>query len=261
MGIFKQKPALKMDYKDYDDLYEDLPYYKTCNMTLASLFPNDFYNCCAFIEMDIFLKDAENGIISEAEIAYINSVESMVRQFVDVVYAGKGIVCSNATAYMLFYVSEKASQKVADIFSVMFSSGFRKTDTKIIKDPNGKKYFELLYPNKFHVRTIETDNIIKQLSDYGDDGQLSRDVKYTIHFSNKDSVLSFASEAFKSGYAYVDMIKETVEGRVLPRFKLILKTNMPFTKDLVNEKVKFLIELAEKFSGDYKGVETDIVEI
>ena len=50
-------------------------------------------------------------------------------------------------------------------------------------------------------------------------------------------------------------------GKVLPQFKLILKTFMPFEKELVNQKVKFLIDLADRFSGVYKGVETEIVEI
>lgn len=260
MGLFRKKAEIIMEYKDYDDTYENLPFYKTCNMTLANMFPNNEYNCCAKVELDVFVKDYENGIISQAEIAHVNTVESMVRQFADVLYAGTGIVCSKACAYVIFYIPEKSVKKVADIFSTLFQSSFRHCKTNIFKDPEGKEYFRSLYPDVQQVRLMEIENIMKKLSSYGDDGSLPRDIKYIINFDTKDSVVAFASNAFKNGFEYVDMIKESIDDRVLPIFKLILKTNMPFNTNLVNEKVRYIINLAEKFSGDYKGVETDIVE-
>ena len=259
MGLFTPKIAPEIQICEYVEYLEDLPVFKSCNMSLAQMFPAEKYDHCVKIEMEIYMKDIENGLLSDAELSHINTIETMLSEHIDGVYAGRGLVCSKGYVYLLYYISKRNAQKASSIFSALLNSAFRHTETDVVYDPRGKHYFDLLYPNEFQMKTIEVQNILKKLKRYGDDGELPRDVNFMLSFPNKEAVLAFASEAFKNDFAYVDMIKEPVAERVLPQFKLILKTNMPFKADLINEKIKYLMDLSEKFAGSFKGVETNIV--
>lgn len=259
MGFFTPKPEPEMQFCEYVEEYENLPVFLSCNMSLSDFFPSERYDHCVKIQMDIYMKDYESGLVSDAELSHIHTIESMISQHIEGVYAGRGIVCAQSHVYLLYYISKKNAQKASSIFSALLDSAFRHTETDIVYDPKGKEYFELLYPNEYQIKTIETQNLMKKLKRYGDTGQKPRDVNFSLTFPNKEAVVAFASEAFKSGFAYVDMVKEPVAERVLPLFKLILKTNIPFTADIVNSKIKYLMTLSEKFAGEFKSVETNIV--
>ncbi|MFY9199064.1 MAG: DUF695 domain-containing protein [Acutalibacteraceae bacterium] len=259
MGLFTPRPEPKIEICEYVEDFENLPVFLSCNMALAEQFPAEKYNHCVKINMEIYMKDYDGGLVSDAELAHIYTIESMISQHIDGLFAGRGIVCSKGYAFLMYYISKKSAQKASGIFSALLESAFRHTDTSILFDPRGNEYFELLYPDEYQLKEIQTQNIISKLRKYSDDGKTPRDVKFFLTFTSKEAVVAFASEAFKSGFAYVDMVKEPVEGRVLPQFKLILKVKMPFEAELVNEKIRFLMKLSQKFAGEYKSVETNIV--
>ncbi|MEG1244192.1 MAG: DUF695 domain-containing protein, partial [Oscillospiraceae bacterium] len=257
--LFTPKLEPEMRFCEYIEETDDLPVFLSCNMALSNQFPSESFDHCIKIQMEIYMKDYDSGLVSDAEIAHIHTIESMISQHIEGVYAGRGIVCAKGYVFLLYYVSKKNAQKASGIFSALLDSAFRHTETDIVFDPKGKEYFELLYPNEFQIKTIETQNIIKKLKRYGDDGLTPRDVKFSLSFPNKEAVVAFASEAFKNDFAYVDMVKEPVAERVLPLFKLILKSNIPFLAEVINPKMKYLIDLSEKFAGEFKNVETNIV--
>ncbi len=259
MGLFAPKPEPKIEICEYIEDFEGLPVFLSCNMSLATQFPAEKYDHCVKINMEIYMKDYEDGLVSDAELAHIYTIESMISQHIDGLYAGRGIVCAKGYAFLIYYIPKKSAQKASGVFSALLESAFRHTETNILYDPKGKEYFELLYPDEYQKKAIQTQNIIKKLKKYSDDGTVPRDVKFSLTFTSKEAVVAFASEAFKNGFAYVDMLKEPVEGRVLPQFKLILKVNMPFIAELVNEKIRYLMDLSERFAGEYKNVETNIV--
>lgn len=259
MGIFDQKLQAKIEFCEYVEDFEGLPVFLSCNMSLENQFPAEKYDHCVKINMEIYMKDYDSGLVSDAELSHIYTIESMLSQHIEGVYAGRGIVCAKSYAFFMYYIPKKNAQKASSIFSALLESGFRHTETDILYDPKGKDYFKLLYPNEYQKKTIQTQNIIKKLKRYGDDGTVSRDVKYSLNFTSKEAVLAFASEAFKNDFEYVNMVKEPVAERVLPQFKLILKVDMPFIAKLINEKIKYLMSLSEKFAGEYKSVETNIV--
>jgi len=259
MGIFAPKPVPKIEFCEYVEDFEGLPVFLSCNMSLASQFPAEKYDHCVKINMEIYMKDYDNGLVSDAELSHIYTIESMLSQHIEGVYAGRGIVCAKGYAFLMYYIPKKNAQKASGIFSALLESAFRHTETDILYDPKGKEYFQFLYPDEYQEKTIQTQNIIKKLKRYGDDGIAPRDVKFSLNFTSKEAVLAFASEAFKNDFAYVDMVKESVAERVLPQIKLILKVNMPFKAELINKKIKYLMDLSEKFAGEYKSVETNIV--
>lgn len=148
MGIFKRKRKGEVDYKEYTDMFQNLPYYKTCNMNFASLIPNRKYSHCVKIDVDIFIEDSENGKISDSEFARINAVEQIMNKLVNSTFVGKGVMCSTGTAFLLFYIPKRSIKKVSKIYSAIFETSFSKPSINITSDPKGEKYFELVYTDK-----------------------------------------------------------------------------------------------------------------
>jgi regulator of RNase E activity RraB len=208
--------------------------------------------------MDVYIQDRESGIISDSEISHLNMLENTISERIDGLYAGRGIVCAKEYVFFMYYVNQKNAFRSRDIFNALSDSAFRPTQTDIINDPNGNEYAKFLLPDKYQLKMIDTNDILRKLSRYGDDGTRARDIKYKLLFENKDSMVEFSSQAFKNGFEYYDMVQEKTKDKVLPIYKLIVNKQMPFNPEKVNEQIKYLMKLAEEHGGEYVSLETNI---
>lgn len=264
MGLFgfgkKEIRPMEQSFTEYTETDEGCPVFVSCDLNMSRVFPTKEYPVCIKIKMDVYLKDAENGLISDAELAQVNMIKSLVFDRVEGFCAGTGIICSKGIAFMLFYVSEKSAKQSKDVLSNTFSSAFRKVDVEYIDDPNGNQYYQFVYPDAFQMKKLENIKLLQKLKTYGDDGTKSRPVIFTLIFSGKESTVNYVKDSTKLGYMYVNTIPEEIPGRVLPQFRLEVSYEMPFDPDKLNIKIRELTELADTYGGEYKSLRTDVIK-
>lgn len=256
MGLFNLKQAVTEDLCEYVEYYDEYPVLLSCNLAVANILPSKKFRYCLKVQMDVNMTNYGYGFLGDAELQHINDMENMIIEMVDGIYAGHGIVCAKEYMFIMFYVTEKDAQKYLELIRTTFSAAFRNVQAEVVYDPLGNEYKKFLFPDKYQIKEIDNKRVLKTLKKNHDDGSKPRDITYKLAFSGKDAVLVCASEAFKNGFEFKDMIKGTSNG--LPQFILILKTNEPFETEEINKKTRYLMDLARSHTGTYKGLETEI---
>lgn len=264
MGLFGSKKDKYMPetqvYTNYTDSCDGCPVFLTCDTAFAVTFPQKDFPICIKIQMEVFMKDFENGVISDAELSQINMIKSMIFDRVDGIFVGQGIICAKGLAFLLFYITDRNAKYFNKYVKSSFETAFRHVDIELIEDPEGTLYFKYLYPDEMQLKKMENLKMLDKLKRYGDDGTKPRQVRFSMIFPGKDETVSFATEIVKHGYSYLNTVTEQTEDSVLPKFRLNISYEMPFDPELLNERIAELKAMSEKFDGEYKSFETDIVK-
>jgi uncharacterized protein (TIGR01619 family) len=118
-------------------------------------------------------------------------------------------------------------------------------------DPEWRQYRDVLYPLPNQLRAIHNRRVLDALEERGDDHGIPRIVDHTIYFSSAVERAAFTSTAAKSGF-HIQGESEDLKAADRPFF-LNLTRNDPVTRDHINDVVEELVELADKFKGEYDG--------
>jgi hypothetical protein len=264
MGIFSSKPAgaplPPQDLVEYEDTCDECPVHVRCDMGLKAVFPTQLFPVCIRLDLPIFIRDPEQGIVSSADLSRLDMIKGVVEGRIDGFYAGQGIICAKSIAFMMFYVSERCAKSAVQMLANTLTGTFTGTSMNRVNDPDGRCYSELLYPHGFQLNTVENTKLLSQLNSYGDSGREPRQVRFNLVFTGQEMTSRFAAEAAKLGYSYIGILPQPFEGMVLPQFKLTIAYDMPFDPALLEIKIRELSALAERFSGEYRSVETDVIK-
>lgn len=118
-------------------------------------------------------------------------------------------------------------------------------------DPEWRQYQDVLYPFPTQLRHIHNRRVLDQLLEMGDDHTIARIVDHTIYFRSAAERAAYASTAVHLGFG-IQHEFEDAKSAERPFF-LNLTRSDPVTRDHINAVVAELVELAEKFGGDYDG--------
>lgn len=268
MGILKsliygEAPGeVEQNFSDYTETFGKKPALITCDMNFINLLPSPIYNCCVKVQMDVFADPEKPTLISESEASHLANIRSILSEHIGGRFVGQGIIGATGTAFLLFYIPERQSRICKKMLTETFTGSFRHVETDIVYDPEGLQYKKYLYPNALQKKKISNTKMLRTLKGYGDDGSQPRPVKFNIVFQNKKAALTCYTESMQKGFVYRDLIEEAPpEGAVLPRHRLVIEKTIPFNIDLLMLIDDYLLKLSEKHNGEYRSLETDVIEI
>jgi uncharacterized protein (TIGR01619 family) len=118
-------------------------------------------------------------------------------------------------------------------------------------DPEWRQYKDVLYPLPTQLQQIHNRRVLDQLLERGDDHSFARIVDHAIYFGSASERATFASATIKLGFG-IQHESQDVQSAERPFFLKLTRSD-PVTLDHINAIVAELIELAEKFGGDYDG--------
>ncbi len=249
------------NFCEYSEIFGKSPALVSCDLKFMEMLPSPIYSCCLKVQMDVFVQPELPTLISESEASYIAMVRSTISEHIGGRFVGQGVIGSSSTAFLMYYIPERSAQYAKKMLTEVFMGSFRHVETDVVPDPEGKQYKKYLYPNELQLKESNNARILKQLKTYGDDGSKPRPVRFDFIFASKNMALAFYSDSMAKGFEYKDLVQiPAEEGMVLPRYKLTLVKTIPFNLDLLEMVDNYLLGLAAKHDGEYKNIETDIVD-
>ena len=260
--IYGESEEIEQNFCEYSDTFLGQPVLISCDLNFNKLLPANDLNCCVKIQMDVFVRPDLPTLINESEHAHISTVRSILGEHIGGRFVGQGIIAASSAVFLMFYIPERQARACKKMLTETFMGSFRHMETSIVPDPEGLQYKKYLYPSELQIKRINNTKILRTLRTYGDNGSIPRSVKFNLVFSNKNAALACYSESMAKGFAYTDIITEPPpEGMVLPRYRLILEKTIPFNLELLMLIDDYLMKLAEKFEGEYRSLETNIIEL
>jgi len=266
MALFKSGSAapssapVAADFCDYTDTFGNQPVLVTCDMNFYKSLPVPTLPYCVKVQIEINADPSNPDLISDAELAHVTNMRSIIGQHIKGRYVGQGIVASQNTLYFMIYVADTMSKTSKNMLEQTKSTTFRRLDYSITYDPEGNEYLEYLYPNELQKKQIENRKILRSLRGYGDDGTASRKIRFHVAFPNRKAALDFFTATSEKGFAYESLTQEPApKDMVLPRYHLVLVREFPFDLELLDLVDNYLLQLCEQYEGDFRSVETDVV--
>jgi len=269
MGLFKNiigggyagSAELEPNFCEYSEVFGKKTALVSCDLAFEEMLPCYGYSCCLKLQMDVYIQDYLPTLISESEASYIAMVRSAVSEHISGRFVGQGIIGSSGTAFLMFYIPERSAASSKKMLGEVFMGSFRHVEMDIVSDPEGKQYYKYLYPSELQRKKSNNVKILKQLRTYGDDGTTPRPVKFNLVFPSKNAAMAFYSESMEKGFVYRSISEEDPpEGMVLPRHKIVIEKVVPFNIELLEMIDNYLLKLCEKHGGEYRSLETNIVD-
>ena len=260
-GGYAGATELEPSFCEYSEVFGKRPALITCDTNFEKTLPNNALSCCLKLQMDVYIQENLPTLISESEASYVSMVRSAVSEHIGGRFVGQGIIGSSRTVFLMFYIPERLASTAKKMLGEVFLGSFRHVEMNIVVDPEGKQYYKYLYPSELQKKKSNNVKILKQLWTYGDEGTTPRPVKFYFSFPSKNAAMRFYSETMSKGFVYRDIIEEDPpEGMVLPRQRLVLEKVIPFDLKLLEMIDNYLLTLCEKYDGEYRSLETDIIE-
>ena len=269
MGIFKSfinsgyagAAEVEPNFVEYDEVFGKRPALISCDVNYMDMLPNHAQACCLKLQMDVYIQEELPTLISESEASYVAMVRSTISEHIGGRFVGQGIIGSSRTVFLMFYIPERMAASSKKMLSEVFMGSFRHVEMDVVYDPDGLQYKKYLYPNELQRKKSSNAKILRSLRTYGDEGDIPRPVKFYFSFPSKNAAMNFYQESTAKGFVYKDIeTEDPPEGMVLPRYKLTLEKTIPFNLKLLEMVDNYLINLSAKYEGEYRSLETTIVE-
>ena len=124
---------------------------------------------------------------------------------------------------------------------------------------------ERLYPDEYHLQTLNNMDIIDGLARQGDKGGKPRDVRFFLHVRSTTELDLCREAAEESGFEYADTTDARegsgMDGATDDRpVTLVLKKQLALNLDALNADAALLIDIANRYDGHFDGCEADLVK-
>ena len=266
MNLFHtNKRAGELDASDqvfyeYREYFSKKPVLVTCDMNFVNTLPNGVRPFCVKVQMQVYTDSSNPDLVSDIEIQHLSSVRTLLGDHIGGRFVGQAIVGSQNLAFFIYYVPERMVKQAKQMLATALTGSFRHTDYAVTYDPDGNEYKKYLYPNTLQIKQVENTKILNTLIGYGDDGTKPRPVEFHIVFPNKKAAMDFYTESAEKSFRLGNIEEQPApEGLVLPRYRLTIERDLPFDIELLDRVDEYLLDLAEKYEGDYQSLETDII--
>ncbi|RZJ64412.1 MAG: ribonuclease E inhibitor RraB [Flavobacterium sp.] len=108
---------------------------------------------------------------------------------------------------------------------------------------------------KFDINQIEAnEKTLNTLKEASEKFEVKRDIFHWIYFKDENNLQEFLREVKTNGYS---VVKTNEIDDEFP-FQLQIKINDYISKEIMDQQVLYLENLAKKYSGDYDGWETSV---
>lgn len=230
---------------------EDHPANVLMNLALVDLAPIDNLKELLLFTIQMLSAD-ENGLFTaEEESEVLHSIQEEIIEATEkknVIVAG--IVKSNGLMNMYLYV--KHGKECEELLkSVMNVHPEYSHNIEVQKDKDWNTYFDLLYPSKYELQTIENQSVLFQLDQDGDDFSKEREVDHFIYFPTEEGREQFIREVETLGYKVA--LKETVDHGDSYHFALQISRLNNVMPSEINEYTWELVTLGNDYGAKYDG--------
>ena len=265
MALFKSGAALPVldtepKFVEFTERFSQKPVLVNCDINFLNTLPNEELNTCVKLQMEVFTDPKAPQLVTDAELSHIANLRSIIAQHIKGRYVGQGIIAAQNVVFIIFYISDRMEKTARAMMNETVNNTFRHMEYSIDFDPNGDQYMEYLYPTDLYRKQIENRKILRTLRGYGDDGTAPRKLRFNLAFPNRKAALDAYNVSTEKGFAYDALNSEPApEGMVLPRYNLVLSRELPFDIELLDLVDNYILNLCEKYEGEFRSLETDIV--
>lgn len=262
-------PAHENDFRGYDDDYEGRPMFVYVDMALSQVAPIEGYDVYIAVLLDVTVGKEDATPVSNEEMRLLHRLESACAKEgnrLGAIYAGHMLAVAAANMSLNFYCRAQDKTAIGGALSAACTAAGR-GPAKIlsVEDPDWELYFERMFPDEYHLQTLNNLDLLDDLAGRGDHGEKSREVRYWIHLKSAEDVKGLLEAALPQSYALsrtVDSRHERgLEGSSPERpVTLELKKNLAPSIEALNNDAKFLIGLASTVDGHYDGCEANLVK-
>ena len=263
-------PVHEADYRGYDDTYEGRPMFVYVDMALTHIAPVQGYDTYVAVLLEASVNEnRDEDPVDQEELRCLHRVESACAKEgrrLGAIYAGHVLATAAANMSLNFYCRAEDKTAIGGALSAACTSAGRAPAKVIaVEDPNWDLYFERMFPDEYHLQTLNNADLLDELASHGDHCDKSREVRYWIHLKEVDQVKGLLEVALPQGFALsrtCDSRRERgMEGCTPERpVTLELKKNLTPSLEALNADAKFLIALAVSVDGHYDGCESNLVK-
>ena len=169
-----------------------------------------------------------------------------------------GRVTSNGVRDIIFYSDQQSSNALMETADQFIApTGYAYEVFEIEEDETWEFYHEFLYPNQYQQQHMGNQQVLFSLEEAGDSLEVPRKVDHWLYFHDLKMMKSFIKEVKKHRFAIEEKSKQMDEDG-----KYFVRISRTDYVDLhsINEVTDLLIEIADKYEGDYDGWETFVVK-
>ena len=198
------------------------------------------------------LDPRDDGLSSEAEAPFLFKIEDRLKECLTFPCGAEllGRITGGKRREFYYYAANPEGFESAVKTAMADFAGYR-FDCGNQPDLEWRQYKDVLYPFPSQLQIIHNRRVLDALQEKGDDHEVARIVDHAIYFRSSGERTAFANAAVRSGFR-VQHESEDTKSRDTPFFLNLTRSDQ-VTADHINAVVAELIELAEKFGGEYDG--------
>ena len=201
----------------------------------------------------------EDGLHIGSEADELNEVEEAFSESVELkqyIYVGR--ITTDGIRDIIFYsTQEEAEVLVLHAKDYYHTLGYEVEVYKIEEETYWEFYFEVLYPNPYQFQHMGNHSLLEALEDSGDKLEVPRKVEHIILFQKEKMMKRFIKVVKNEGFTIEEnSFKTDEEGNYVTCIIRVDSVDYEAIDDLTD----LLLEIAEKYEGEYGGWETMVIE-
>ncbi|PSL41388.1 uncharacterized protein (TIGR01619 family) [Planomicrobium soli] len=169
-------------------------------------------------------------------------------------YVNVGKLTTDGNRDVFFYSPHEEEEQLALIVNrLYFLAGYEVEVFKLEETQSWDFYFEVLYPDSFQFQRMGNQDVLETLALSGDSLESPRRVEHFILFQDKKMMRQFADTIQQEGFTVEEgSFEKDDDGNYV-----VYISRVDFvTHDAIDELTDLLLEISERFQGEYDGWET-----
>ncbi|MDM5246001.1 DUF695 domain-containing protein [Lysinibacillus sp. G4S2] len=211
------------------------------------------------IAVKLKIKDPnKNGFPIGSEAKKINEIEVSLKEVVGLNHIiNVGRITTDGTRDIIFYSNQEKQKDLIEAAGLLIkSTGYEFEVFSIEEDENWEFYFNYLYPNQYQQQHMGNRSVVDQLEKTGDELEVARKVDHWLYFENTKMLGDFVKAIKKEGFSVEE---ESTEMNEQGKYSLAIYRTDSVDLNSINEVTDLLVEISEKYEGEYDGWETFVV--
>ena len=212
------------------------------------------------LHLQILYKNAnDSGFPTREEGEYVYSIEDAVEEIVkqhgDMLV---GVVKCDERAHIFAYAKNELGYY--DAISKMMSENFPDYayTLEVVEDEDWELYFQALYPDRYEYQSIMNMRLIENVESHGD-SMVPRVLEHCLCFTTEEHGEAFLAKVMEEGFTKLSSENLTDNEDIDKEYPYELVIGREDDFEDIDETVWYLMDLAEKFNGEYDGWACHIV--
>lgn len=215
------------------------------------------YNYAVAIRLKIKAPN-EDGFPVGPEADKINEMEDSLNgfaRFQNIIQVGR--VTTDGIRDIIFYSNREEQKDLMEAAARFIEPhGYKYEIFLIEEEENWEFYFDFLYPNPYQQQHMNNRVVIEALEERGDKLDAPRKVVHWLCFENMIMLKRFEKTIKKEGF-FIE--EESVETNEEGKYVLTIYRMDTIDYSSINEVTDLLVEISEKYKGEYDGWETSVI--